>query len=122
MLYENEDIQMYNPIDGVVEEPVNVASSASDKDIVALIEKGRKFRELKANAGWKELSEFLTTSIQQYTEMLVWDRDEKRIYRLQEAIKSYGNVFKYVDQIIEEADTYEQERTLHSEANPRSSK
>ena len=58
--------------------------------------------------------------MEEYTQMLIWDRDEKRMYRLQEAIKSYENVFKYVEQTIHEADLYEQERTLHEQANPRS--
>ncbi len=120
MLYENEDVQQYDPIsDSVVNE---VATPGDDKEIEALITRARKFKVLKMSEGWQELEKFLSAQIAEYTKMLIWERDEKRVYRIQEAIKSFENVFKHIAQTIREADLYEQERTLRNEANPRSNK
>jgi hypothetical protein len=121
MLYENEIIKQYDPISGDEIDEI-VERGSEDKQIEALIETSRKFKELTATKGWQEIEKFLKDRIDEYTQMLIWDKDEKRIYRIQEAIKSYDNIFKHIAQTIREADLYEQERTLQKEANPRSNK
>lgn len=120
MLYDDEAVQQYDALSGT--ETGSIVESGADKEIEALIAKARKFKVLKLNEGWQELEKFLNGQIAEYTKMLIWERDEKRMYRMQEAIKSYGNVFNHVTQTIREADEHEQERTLLAEANPRSDK
>ena len=51
MLYENESIRQYDPISSGEAEAL-LERGAEDKEIEELIERGRKFRELKVSKAW----------------------------------------------------------------------
>lgn len=104
-LYSDEEIPfvktIYDPETGEEEQ-----SSLLDKEefyIAEVVKKGEELERLRKTEGYKLLESWLKAQIDQYTEALVWEKDEKKIYRLQEAIKCYGNIFEIVDNSIREA-------------------
>jgi hypothetical protein len=103
-LYD-EDVQfpktIYDPETGEEEQ-----SSLLDKEelyIAEAVKKGEELEILRKSQGYKLLESWLKSQIDQYTEALVWERDEKKVYRLQEAIKCYSNIAEVIDNSIREA-------------------
>ena len=115
-LYENELI--YDPITG---EETDVAQERREKaELDEVINESQKFQTLQRSRGWKLLTKWLNEVIEQYKEMLVHEQDEKKIVRLQEAIKCYSNVQAFVDFRVREGKEFlERKRTLEAEANPK---
>jgi hypothetical protein len=118
MLYENEDItRPYDPETGQeVDEALVKRSETEGQEVIEI---GKQLQAMKNTAGWKLVEEFLTANTSKYTNLLISEQDEKKIFRLQEAVKSYSNVLNVVEQAIFEANSLEQNRTLHQGANPK---
>jgi hypothetical protein len=118
MLYENETINKpYDPETG--QETDGVLVDRTENATKEVIQIGRDLQSMKNTTGWKLVEEFLAANVSKYTTLLINEQDEKKIYRLQEAVKGYSNVLNAVEQAIFEAKSLEHERTLTNEVNPK---
>lgn len=87
VLYENE---VYNPEVGQYER-------LEQQEVDKAIQDGEAIQAMKQTEGWKLIEEFLKGAIEKYKSLLLYEQDLEKIRRLQEAIKSYSNVFHFVE-------------------------
>lgn len=118
MLYENEEVEFFDPETGAPTKEFRDAHEDAEFDKV--ITQGQKLESLQKNRGWKVLDAWINESVAHYKELLVHEQDVAKIARLQEAIKSYSNVQAFVKiGVLEGKEFLERKRTLALEDNPK---
>ena len=110
MLYENEDIRLWNPETGEMSAKDDVITG----EIQRLIEDSYSLIALKQSAGWQILEGLLQTTCMDLKEKLVSEQDLERFRRIQEAVKAYQNVLNFVDYKIAEGRALEDQQKNQS--------
>jgi hypothetical protein len=106
MLYDNEDVKLWNPETGEMEVP-----DAASEEIQKLIDEGQQIELMAKHEGWKLVNGYISSCIESYRQKLSYEMDLKKVRRLQEALKAYINVLAFVDYKVSEA------RSLQSAQN-----
>lgn len=109
MLYENEKVRVYNPVVGDYEQVQTKPQPLEEVRI--FIEEGNQLAALKQLPGWKQVENFVNESVDYFKVKLINSTDTDQIRRLQEAIKAYLNILHFVDQKINEAKSFDINRT-----------
>lgn len=118
MLYENENISIYDPVTG--EETPQSLDARADQELDAVIAEANKLETLQKSRGWKVVTAWLNDTIAQYKELLVYEQDAQKVVRLQEAVKCYANIQNFVSFKVHEGQEFlERKRTLSNEVNPK---
>lgn len=111
MLYENEDIKIWNPETG----ELSGKSEVLDEQMLKAIEDGHAIRAMKRSAGWLIVEELLKETCTDLKEKLVSEQDLERFRRIQEAVKAYQNVLNFVDYKIAEGMALEEQKNQSPE-------
>lgn len=106
MLYENENIRLWNPETG----ELSAKQEIIDGEVKRLIEEGYALLALRNSDGWRILSEMLLATCSDLKEKLTHEQDLERFRRFQEAVKAYQNVLNLVDYKIAEGRALEEQQ------------
>ena len=111
MLYENEDIKIWNPETG----ELSGKSEILDEQVLKAIEDGQALLALKRSTGWQIIEDLLKETCTDLKEKLVSEQDLERFRRIQEAVKAYQNVLTFVDYKIAEGKALEEQKNQSPE-------
>ena len=99
MLYQGEDIKIWNPESDEYEK---LKEAQQEADIQEIIEEGRSLELLKGSRGFQIIERDLVALLEAHKQRLAVEEDFRKIRRLQEAIKAYTNVLALIDYKINE--------------------
>lgn len=111
MLYENEDIKIWNPETG----ELSGKSEILDEQTLQAIDDGQALLAMKRSVGWQIVEELLKDTCIDLKEKLVSEQDLERFRRIQEAVKAYQNVLNFVDYKIAEGKALEEQKNQSPE-------
>ena len=111
MLYENEDVKIWNPETG----ELSGKSEILEEQALKAIEDSHALAALKRSVGWQLIEDLLKETCADLKEKLVSENDLKRFRRIQEAVKAYQNVLNFVDYKIAEGKALEEQQTQSPE-------
>lgn len=106
MLYENEEIKLWNPETGALES----SHTFEDEEVNRLIEEGLSLVAMKRSSGWQILEALIKETCTDLKEKLAYESDIEKFRRLQEAVKAYQNVLTFVDYKIAEGKALEEQK------------
>lgn len=106
MLYENEDVKIWNPVTGEMTGKAEIL----DEQILKVIEDAQALAAMKRSAGWALIEELLSETCSDLKEKLVSENDLERFRRLQEAVKAYQNILSFVEFKIAEGKALEEQQ------------
>ena len=116
MLYANEKVPIWNPDTG--------ESAKTEEELALLAEfskrihDGKTLLNFKRSKGWKLMTGFLTSQIDDYKNKLALEPDLNKLRRYQEAVKAYSNVMNFIDWAIQDSkDLQEQQQTSYTESD-----
>lgn len=116
-LYEDEDINIYDPKYGGTSKEHVQDKSASAEWAEAALERGRAAEELLNSAGWKLLEQRIESEVKILSAVLLDSTEPAVIARLQAAIKIYGNFEGFINRYVREGQLALQENEL-AQDNP----
>lgn len=111
MLYENEDIKIWNPETG----ELSGKSEILDEQVLKAIDDGQALLAMKRSIGWQIVEDLLKETCADLKEKLVSEQDLERFRRIQEAVKAYQNVLTFVDYKIAEGKALEEQKNQSPE-------
>lgn len=106
MLYENEDIKIWNPETG----ELSGKSEILDEQVQKAIDEAQALSAMKRSTGWSIIEDLLKETCSDLKEKLVSENDLERFRRIQEAVKAYQNVLTFVDYKIAEGKALEEQK------------
>lgn len=106
MLYENEDVKIWNPVTGEMTGKAEIL----DEQVLKVIEDAQALEAMKRSAGWVLIEELLSETCSDLKEKLVSENDLERFRRLQEAVKAYQNILSFVEFKIAEGRALEEQQ------------
>jgi len=106
MLYENEDIKIWNPETG----ELSGKSEILDEQVQKAIDDAQALDAMKRSTGWSIIESLLKETCSDLKEKLVSENDLERFRRIQEAVKAYQNVLTFVDYKIAEGKALEEQK------------
>ena len=98
MLYENEQIKLWNPETGEMTGKEEIV----DEEVRRIIDESYAIASLKNSEGWQLIETLLKETCADLKEKLAHEQDIAKFRRLQEAVKAYQNVIHFVDYKIAE--------------------
>lgn len=111
MLYENENIKLWNPETGELSGKDEVVEG----EVVRVIEEGYAVAAMKRSSGWQIIENLLRETCTDLKEKLAYESDVEKFRRLQEAVKAYQNVLTFVDYKIAEGKALEEQKNQSPE-------
>lgn len=106
MLYENEDIRIWNPETG----ELSGKSEIIDEQVAKAIDDAQALLAMKRSSGWNLIEGLLKETCADLKEKLVAENDLERFRRIQEAVKAYQNVLNFVEYKIAEGKALEDQQ------------
>jgi hypothetical protein len=106
MLYENEDIKLWNPETGELSGKEEII----DSEVTRVIEESYAVAAMKRSSGWEIIENLLKDTCTDLKEKLAYESDLEKFRRLQEAVKAYQNVLTFVDYKIAEGKALEEQQ------------
>ena len=111
MLYENEDIKLWNPETGELTGKAEIV----DGEVTRVIEEAQAVAAMKRSSGWGIIETLLKETCTDLKEKLAYESDIAKFRRLQEAVKAYQNVLTFVDYKIAEGRALEEQKNQSPE-------
>jgi hypothetical protein len=111
MLYENEQIKVWDPLTG----ELSGKDEYENEEVNRIIEEGLLLKSLKVAPGWAILENLLKSTCIDLKEKLAYEQDLEKFRRLQEAVKAYQNVLTFVDYKIAEGRALEEQKNQSPE-------
>lgn len=106
MLYENENVKIWNPETGEVSGKDEVA----DNEVLRIIEEGHAVSAMRSSLGWQIIEGLLKNTCADLKEKLAYESDLDKFRRLQEAVKAYQNVLNFVEYKVNEGRALEEQQ------------
>lgn len=117
-IYEGEVIPMHDPLTGQETDVAQSRRQEAEQD--ELIVQSQRIETLMRSRGWKVVDKWLGDQVIFLNEKLIVEENLNIVVRLQEAIKAYSNVQRFVtDSVREGKDFLDRKRALEDQANPK---